>query len=353
MTNTTDKSLKKLRIGFDHDYLFPPKNYAGVERIIYWLAKSLAKQGHEVFVKALEGSVIPGCTVEPNSLPNDLDILHLHTLKKLPKYHRYSRPWLFTHHGTDTTKTAFSKISLFLRNMSYVSQRHAKIHGSTQYCLNGIDPIEYPLYKNKLGYYVWMGALGHGENKGLFSTIDLAIKHKFNLKIVGPGPENLDYVLSVAQKYPNVEYLGVVDGEDKLNLLGQAKALLFLINWEDPCPLVPIEAIFLGTPVITKSIGAMPEIINQDCGVFCDDLNNFQLAVETINILDPKIIRESAMTRFNQERMANDYVRLYLEHIDSWKIQGFSESLLMKGLNNIWILRLFKLMNYFQTNSNK
>ena len=51
-----------MRILLFHPTLLPPRNYGGVERVLLWLAKGLIERGHQVYIAALRGSVLPhGC----------------------------------------------------------------------------------------------------------------------------------------------------------------------------------------------------------------------------------------------------------------------------------------------------
>src|ERR1017187_1335272 len=49
--------------------------------------------------------------------------------------------------------------------------------------------------------------------------------------------------------------------EVKVDLLGRARALVFPIDWPEPFGLVMTEAMACGTPVITRPLGAAPEIV--------------------------------------------------------------------------------------------
>ncbi len=53
----------------------------------------------------------------------------------------------------------------------------------------------------------------------------------------------------------HVEYVGEICAAEKSECLGNAVALLFPIDWQEPFGLVMIEAIACGTPVIAFSHG--------------------------------------------------------------------------------------------------
>ena len=62
---------------------------------------------------------------------------------------------------------------------------------------------------------------------------------------------------------PHVEYVGEIGESDKCDFLGNARALLFPIDWPEPFGLVMIEAMSCGTPCVAWSAGSVPEIIQE------------------------------------------------------------------------------------------
>jgi glycosyltransferase involved in cell wall biosynthesis len=109
-----------------------------------------------------------------------------------------------------------------------------------------------------------------------------------------------------------VTYIGSVGGEDRGRTLGGAKALLHLINFEEPFGLSVIEALACGTPVIAIRRGSMPELI--DHGVTGFLVNSVEEAVEAIahiGSIDRKACRAVAEERFSVRRMVHQYRVLY------------------------------------------
>ena len=80
---------------------------------------------------------------------------------------------------------------------------------------------------------------------------------------------------------PLVEWIGEVSEENgKLDLLANAYALLFPIDWPEPFGLVLIEAMACGTPAIAYRCGSVPELVEEGVtGFVVDDLNS---AVEAV-----------------------------------------------------------------------
>ena len=58
---------------------------------------------------------------------------------------------------------------------------------------------------------------------------------------------------------PHIEYVGEISEANKNDFLGNARALLFPIDWPEPFGLAMIEALACGTPVIARPCGWCPK----------------------------------------------------------------------------------------------
>lgn len=105
---------------------------------------------------------------------------------------------------------------------------------------------------------------------------------------------------------------GVVGGTQRLRALGEARALLHLINFEEPFGLSVVEAMACGTPVIASRRGSMPELIEHGVtGFLVDSLDEATQAIERIDEIDRATVRRAVSDRFTVNHMADAYLALY------------------------------------------
>src|SRR5690606_9091154 len=112
--------------------------------------------------------------------------------------------------------------------------------------------------------------------------------------------------------YPDVEFIGEIGEKDKPEFLGNARAVLFPIDWPEPFGLVMIEAMACGTPVIAFRCGSVPEVIDHGVsGLIVDDMVQAVEAVRHLDLIDRACVRATFERRFTAERMVADYLRVY------------------------------------------
>jgi glycosyltransferase involved in cell wall biosynthesis len=111
---------------------------------------------------------------------------------------------------------------------------------------------------------------------------------------------------------PLVSFLGEVGDQEKGAFLGNARALLFPIDWPEPFGLVLIEAMACGTPVVAYPCGSVPEIIEHGItGFIVKDVDAGARAVKSARKLDRARIRARFEQRYSVERMTEDYLAIY------------------------------------------
>jgi glycosyltransferase involved in cell wall biosynthesis len=109
-----------------------------------------------------------------------------------------------------------------------------------------------------------------------------------------------------------VRYVGPVGPDRRNELLGEARALLHLINFDEPFGLSVVEAMACGTPVIAVERGSMPELIEHGVdGFLVDGIDAAVEAVAAAPKLDRRRVRRTIEDRFTDDRMVDDYIAVY------------------------------------------
>jgi glycosyltransferase involved in cell wall biosynthesis len=130
---------------------------------------------------------------------------------------------------------------------------------------------------------------------------------------------------------PDIEFVGEVNEREKQDFLGNARALLFPIDWPEPFGLVMIEAMACGTPVLAFRAGSVPEVIDEGVtGYLVESEQDAVCRLPDLLSLDRKAIRATFEERFSATRMARDYVRLYRKLLnkpapsESYRVNGIT-----------------------------
>lgn len=111
-----------------------------------------------------------------------------------------------------------------------------------------------------------------------------------------------------------IRYHGAVGGPARTRALGRAKALLHLIEFDEPFGLSVIEAMACGTPVIAIDRGSMPElIVDGVTGFLVDTPDEAIAALDRIAEIDRAQCRKRVEDHFTVDRMADAYLALYRE----------------------------------------
>ena len=356
----------------------PPTRYGGTERVIYFLIKGLMELGHEVTLFAsgdskVECELIPICEeafshqtdrakdldlniLRDKAIQNGLelvrenidrfDIIHSHgiDLSSLKDF-----PNLTTMHGPIT-----------LPQMEYFEERkdlfYATISKNQQEVLpdlnyigtvyNGMDPSVFPIVETPEDYLCFLGRFDREKNPHL--AIQLALKLNMKLKMAGKidfaGYDYFEQECKPHLDNPLIEYLGEIDLEQKILLLGNAKCNLHPVGFREPFGLTILEAAYCGTPTIAISRGSMPELIEENrTGVLVEDFDEGYRRIQDCFLMDRNYISQRSRLLFNYKTMAKQYVLAYEKIVDIYKTETDKESEVARikneaksGLQALW-----------------
>ncbi|HVJ90596.1 MAG TPA: glycosyltransferase, partial [Labilithrix sp.] len=107
-------------------------------------------------------------------------------------------------------------------------------------------------------------------------------------------------------------FLGPIPLAERADLLARARCLVVPSLWSETGPLVALEALASGTPVVARPVGAMPENLEQGkTALFVEDVDDMARAMLEVKRLDPRECRRAAEERFSAELMVERYITLY------------------------------------------
>src|SRR5947208_11712643 len=113
-----------------------------------------------------------------------------------------------------------------------------------------------------------------------------------------------DQYIAPAIDNRSVIYRGPVGGAVRAETLGSARALLHLINFDEPFGLSVVEALACGTPVIASNRGSMPELVDPGVtGFLVDSVDAAVDAIGRIGEIDRAACRAAVSERFSVDRM--------------------------------------------------
>lgn len=321
----------------------PPKKYGGTELFIAELAKGLERRGIKVVLYANGESTLPVETrwifekeewpiegaVEANlkglahaswavkDASGEADVIHLNSAPGLSFSRFISTPFVYTvHHPFDPLLTDYYHL---FPDIFYVTisdfQRTKLPMRRLRTIHHGVDMGLYETRKKQRQYLAFLGRIA--PPKGTHLAIAIAKESGIPLKIAGEiQPLYQEYWDQQVKPHVDgkfIEYVGEAGPEEKNELLGNALAMLFPIQWDEPFGLVLIESMACGTPVLAMPGGSVEEIVKEGVsGYVRPSVKELADCARKLK-LDPEQVRDYAAREFSVERMVNDYVRLYSE----------------------------------------
>ncbi len=310
-----------MKILLTSNTLIPVFTYGGTERVIWDLGYELVQLGHDVTFLVAPGSKCDFARVIPfdkeidirRQIPSDTDIVHFHFNPNFNLDEDFSKPYAFTEHGNTAPGTDLPFNSIF------ISRDHALRHQSNQYVYNGLKwesygPVNFEQprrYHHFLGKAAW-------RVKNVTGAIDVALAAQVRLAVLGGNRLNIKRGFRFTWSR-NVEFYGMVGGQQKSSLMNGSNGLIFPVRWHEPFGLAVIESLYFGCPVFATPYGSLPELVTPEYGHLSSskaDLAN-AIGFMKFNSRDCHIY---ARENFNAARMAESYVNKYEQILDGKKL---------------------------------
>jgi len=324
----------------------PPVRYAGTERVVATLGAELHRRGHEVTLIGPGDADVPYAVIPtvPRALwlagfrgdprpyfEQTIDVVAAHR-DAFDVVHSHLEEWLLPLAAAPGTPI----VTTFHGRLDVPAAEHA-IRASANAPLIAISARQRRWYADAR----WVATVPHGmaasdrrvvrdpeprlalvgratHEKGVAEAIAVAERTGRPLVIAAKAyaAEELAFVEEIIRPAVTsgvAQFLGEITGDERDELLGCSAATLMLGAWPEPFGLVAIESLALGTPVIARRAGALPEIVEHGVdGFLVDDITEAVFAVQRLPALDRQVIAQRARDRFSAERMTDRYEDAYV-----------------------------------------
>jgi glycosyltransferase involved in cell wall biosynthesis len=332
----------------------PPDAYGGTEAVVGTLADGLVDAGHDVTLFATRDSTTKATLVAPLDEPprrpgrqTDAEVHHALTCVKHaaefdavsshlgplgaalangavpPVVHTVSDP-------IDRTRGTWrlaAGMAPDLRLVS-VSRRQQELAPDLPWlanCYNGLDLDRYPFRAEGGDYLAFVGRMS--PDKGCHLAIQVARAAGLPLRIAAKMREPHEEEYFKTRVLPHldgeIEYLGEVDHEEKVGLLGGARATLYPVDVEEAFGLVMAESMACGTPVVALRRGSVPEVVEHGrTGFVVESAGELAAAAVDVGRIERRECRQTVEGRFSAEQLVRAYERAFARAVSNDYARG-------------------------------
>lgn len=183
--------------------------------------------------------------------------------------------------------------------------------------------------KNDITILSIAGIVEHKNQLSIIKSVPL-IKSRFpNIKVIFIGPIRSERYFQLLLK--EINKLGVTD---TVKFLGEVNENTLLLNlsecdiylqpsWEEGFGISVLEAMFFEKPIIGSATGAIPEMLENGCGIVISDPTHENIAQSIFfllsNVDESKIMannaRKKAESQYSWDRIAQTTLNLYKDQI--------------------------------------
>jgi len=337
----------RVLITADPEIEVPPRLYGGIERVVDGLVRRFRVRGHQVCLVAKSGSECPADAFyawpgasslsTSDSLRNAWalwrsvrafrpDVLHSFSrIAYLTPLLRGRTPIVMSYQRDPTMRTVGLAVKLaapgalrFTGCSEYIAGLGRQAGGEWESIPNfaEMDALHFSPTVAPDAPLVFLSRVEH--IKGAHWAIEIARRTGQRLIIAGnhsdSGPEGEYWREKIVPEigHGGVEYVGAVNDAQKNKLLGEARAMVVPIQWNEPFGIVFAEALACGTPVISCPRGSLTEIVRPGVdGFLIRSIEEGCEAVMRLGTIDRAVCRRRAEDAYSPDAVVGRYLELY------------------------------------------
>jgi glycosyltransferase involved in cell wall biosynthesis len=328
----------------------------GAEKVVFDLSHSLKELGHEVYiigisdkrrllklflekelnVKILDiGKTLPSFITGYIKLlqfikAKEIRVIHVHMFHALimaflVKIMVPQVKIIYTSHNFNIGskfRKMLVKITKNIRNVDIIFSQNMwnDSYKKNAYIIpNGIDTSLYELNVNKNVKFTYL-SIGRIEPvKNHFLLVDAAVYLQryldFEIHIVGDGYLKNDLISYIKENKVDskIKLLGY---RSDINLICNQSHIFVLPSLWEGLPISLLEAAASGLPVVTTSVGSIPQVVDENSGYFAT-VNNFAEKMKEVYdnyteaVVKGKLLRHVVKEKYGLQLMVDEHLKIY------------------------------------------
>lgn len=170
-------------------------------------------------------------------------------------------------------------------------------------------------------YALFVGRLS--DDKGIDFLLEVFSKSNLSLKIAGDGPL-IDLVKDCQST--NIEYLGRLSKEDVSARMKEASCLVMASTWYEGFPMVIVEAMAHGLPIVVPKLGNMASVVEHGINGLHYEPKNTDDLLASIDVL----LSDKEKNHQLSCGARNTYLRNYTEDINRAQLLGIYKQVIAR-----------------------